>query len=174
MEDRKSFLIRIFKEFFEAFGSCVLALCLMTYLMGDRVEEGWTPLFALGAKGIPVNILLQFFLVSVIGVILQNVFLTDKWIKEMSVPLRKLLFFFSVLPVLAACVIVFGWFPVDEPDIWPYFLVSYTVFMGLSTLITRTKEISENKMMQDALEKFKKKKKEAVPRSWPWRRSSGR
>ncbi|MBO4470398.1 MAG: hypothetical protein J5841_01480 [Clostridia bacterium] len=161
MEDRKSFLIRIFKEFFEAFGSCVLALCLMTYLMGDRVEEGWTPLFALGAKGIPVNILLQFFLVSVIGVILQNVFLTDKWIKEMSVPLRKLLFFFSVLPVLAACVIVFGWFPVDEPDIWPYFLVSYTVFMGLSTLITRTKEISENKMMQDALEKFKKKKKES-------------
>ena len=93
--------------------------------------------------------------------ILQNVFLTDKWIKEMSVPLRKLLFFFSVLPVLAACVIVFGWFPVDEPDIWPYFLVSYTVFMGLSTLITRTKEISENKMMQDALEKFKKKKKES-------------
>ena len=52
------------------------------------------------------------------------------------------------------------WFPADAASAWIVFGIFFAVAMVITTILTRTKEITENNKLQEALEEFKKRKTE--------------
>ena len=78
----------------------------------------------------------------------------------MSVFLRKTLYFFVVVLGVFLMSRLFKWFPADAARAWIAFGIAFAVAMVIMTILTRTREISENNKLQAALEEFKKKKKD--------------
>ena len=102
---------------------------------------------------------MQFLLLAVFSVVVKDVFMTDRWIKNMSVFLRKTLYFFVIVLGVFVMSRLWKWFPADAASAWIVFGAFFAVAMVIMTILTRTKEISENNKLQEALEKFKKREK---------------
>ena len=159
MKEKLKYLNWLIKEIMASFGGGIVTLALMSYLLGDGVAQ-FSPVFGLGKRGIPLEIVVQFLLLAVFSVIVKDVLLTDRWIKNMSVFLRKTLYFFVVILGVFIMSRLFKWFPADATRAWIFFGAFFAVAMVIMTILTRTKEISENNKLQEALEEFKKKKKD--------------
>ena len=86
--------------------------------------------------------------------------MTDRWIKDMSILKRKLCFFFLVMVVILGSVYIWEWFPRDHTKALLAYSITYAVFLGIVTLVTRIKEVTENNNLQEALERFHKKNEE--------------
>lgn len=159
MKEKIKYLSWLIKEIMASFGGGIVSLGLMSYLMGDMAAE-ISPVFSLGKNGIPLNIVAQFLLLAVFSVIVKDVFMTDRWIKNMSVFLRKTLYFLVIILGVFIMSRLFKWFPADAGRAWIAFGIFFSVSMVIITILTRTKEITENNKLQEALEEFKKRKKE--------------
>ena len=159
MKEKLKYLNWLIKEIMASFGGGIVTLALMSYLLGDGVAE-ISPIFGLGKSGIPLEIVAQFLLLAVFSVIVKDVFMTDRWIKNMSVFLRKTLYFLVVILGVFIMSRLFKWFTADADRAWIFFGAFFAVAMVIMTILTRTKEISENNKLQEALEEFKKKKKD--------------
>ena len=103
-----------------------------------------------------MNTLFELLLLAVIITGTQIVFLTDKWIKNMSLVLRNVFFFGIIVIVMAVFSIVFAWFPVNEAKAWIGFFISFFICTVISITISRLEEKAENKKMEQALKKFQK------------------
>ena len=159
MKEKWKYLTWLVKEIMASFGGGILTLTVMCCLMGD-VGEGISPFFELGKRGITLGVVGQMMLLAVFFVIVKDVLLTDRWIKNMSVFLRKTLYFFVVVLGVFLMSRLFKWFPADAARAWIAFGIAFAVAMVIMTILTRTREISENNKLQAALEEFKKKKKD--------------
>ena len=159
MKEKLKYLNWLIKEIMASFGGGIVTLALMSYLLGDGVAQ-FSPIFGLGKSGLPLEIVAQFLLLAVFSVIVKDVFMTDRWIKNMSVFLRKTLYFLVVILGVFIMSRLFKWFPADAARAWIFFGAFFTVTMVIMTILTRTKEISENNKLQEALEKYKQKEKE--------------
>lgn len=155
MEDKKRIIFGFISRLFATYGGCVVAFLIMSCIIGDAAA-GYTPLFEIGRKGLTIDTLAQLILLSVFITIAQDIFLTDMIIKDMNIILRKIIFFILIMVVMVGMILLFKWFPVTDVKAWIGFGVSYTVCMGISTLITRLNEINENTKMQEALDNFNK------------------
>ena len=154
MEENRSIFDQISKVF-TVFGVVVLAHVVIGIIVGEGASSVST-LFSLGAEGLAMGTLLQLFALSVIVIILQTVFLTDMIIKSMSIVLRIVMMFVSVTCAIVVFVLAFKWFPVDEILAWVGFFVSFAICSIVSALYSRLKEKSENRKMDEALEKIKR------------------
>ncbi|MGI6315227.1 MAG: hypothetical protein ACOX17_00900 [Christensenellales bacterium] len=136
------------------YGVMVTVFVLLSLILGDYVGD-YSSLFRYGADGLSVPTLLQLLLLAAMITLARIVFLTGRWIKNMSGLLRNALFFLTILAVIAVLIVLFGWFPINEPRAWLGFILSYTVSMVLSVVVTGLRERAENKRMQAALRKYK-------------------
>ena len=159
MKEKMKYLSWLIKEIIASFGGGIVTLALMSYLLGDGVAQ-FSPVFGLGKRGIPLEIVVQFLLLAAFSVIVKDVFMTDRWIKNMSVFLRKSLYFFVIVLGVFVMIRLFKWFPADAARAWIAFGIFFSVAMVFITILTRTKEITENNKLQEALEEFQKRKKE--------------
>ena len=139
MKEKMKYLNWLIKEIMASFGGGIVTLALMSYLLGDGVA--------------------QFLLLAAFSVIVKDVFMTDRWIKNMSVFLRKTLYFFVIILGVFIMSRLFKWFPADATRAWIFFGAFFAVAMVIMTILTRTREISENNKLQEALEKYKKREK---------------
>lgn len=155
MEDKKRIAVGIISRLFATYGACVVAFCVLCYIIGDTAA-GYTPLFEMGRKGMTISTLVQLMLLAIFITIAQEVFLTDRIIKDMSIILRKIIFFVLIMLAMVGMIILFKWFPLNDIKAWLGFIISYAVCMGISTLLTRLNEMNENTKMQEALEKYNK------------------
>ena len=158
MKEKLKYLNWLIKEIMASFGGGIVTLALMSYLLGDGVAE-ISPVFGLGKRGITLGVVGQMMLLAVFSVIVKDVLLTDRWIKNMSVFLRKTLYFFVVVLGVFLMSRLFKWFPADAARAWIAFGIAFAVAMVIMTILTRTREISENNKLQEALEKYKKREK---------------
>ena len=55
-------------------------------------------------------------------------------------------------------IVAFNWFPVSDMAAWLGFIISYALSMIISLLVTRLKERTENSKMQEALDKYNRRK----------------
>jgi uncharacterized membrane-anchored protein YhcB (DUF1043 family) len=55
-------------------------------------------------------------------------------------------------------IVAFNWFPTRDMTAWLGFIISYALSMIISALITRLKERAENTKMQEALDKYNRRK----------------
>ena len=159
MKEKLKYLNWLGKEIMACFGAGVATLGVLSYLVGDMIAE-FTPVFGLGKTGVSLDTLAQFLLLAVFSAVVKDVFMTDRWIKDMSVFLRKTLYFFTIILGVFIMSRLFKWFPADAVSAWIGFGVFFSVAMVVITILTRTKEIAENNKLQEALEEFKKKKKD--------------
>ena len=159
MKEKMKYLNWLVKEILASLGTGVVTLGVMSCLMGD-IGEKVSPIFSLGKAGISIDTLAQFLLLAVFAVIVKDVFMTDRWIKNMSVFLRKSLYFFVIVLGVFVMSRLFKWFPADAARAWICFGIFFSVAMVFITILTRTKEITENNKLQEALEEFQKRKKE--------------
>ena len=156
MEDKKTIFYYI-RQAFATYGIIVLAFIIMSIVIGEKTK-GYAALFSMGSEGMSMPILLELLLLAVIITLAQVAFLTDTWIMNMSMVTRNILFFVSVLIVIVLMILAFDWFPVREMNAWIGFIISYALSLIISALITRIKERAENSRMQEALDKYNRRK----------------
>ena len=136
------------------YGVAVVSQVLFCTLFGEDAR-GYSSMFALGSEGIPVTLLAELLVLAVMITVLRWIFFTDTLIKRCSITVRTVLMFLGVILVVGAEAAVFHWFPVDQVKPWCMFLLCFLVCAVASVGITTLMEKSENKKMQDALERMK-------------------
>ena len=154
MDDKKN-IFDYLTQVFAIFGVIVTMFIVFTVLIGDGTGE-YSTLFSLGRIGLTIETLLQLLLLAIIITILQNMFLTDRWIKSLSIVLRYVFFFLSIMTAIIIMVKLFGWFPLNEVSAWIGFFISFTFCTIISITLTRISERMENQKMKDALERYNK------------------
>lgn len=153
MEKHKTAFTYI-SQAFATYGITVTIFLLFSLLIGEGTGA-YSPLFRLGRAGLTLGTLGQLLLLSAVITFVQVLFLTDRWIKNMPILLRNVLFFALVFLAIVAMILLFDWFPIDEWKAWVGFVVSFILSMGVSVFITRLKERAENRRMEAALEKYR-------------------
>ena len=154
MEEKKTIFDYI-GQLFATYGIIVAIFLIFGSCIGSLAKDHST-LFSLGKEGFAMNTLFELLLLAVIITGTQIVFLTDKWIKNMSLILRNVFFFGIIVIVMAVFAIVFGWVPVNEAKAWIGFFISFFICTVISITISRLEEKAENRKMERALEKFQK------------------
>ena len=136
------------------FGVSVMCLLLFTFLFGEDAKAVST-IFALGNKGIALQTLLQFFVSSFLITVLEWMFFTDKIFKKMSLAVRFMLTFISIVILIAVFATIFRWFPVNMVLPWVMFLCCFAVCATVSVVLSVLKEKRDNAKLQNALELLK-------------------
>lgn len=138
------------------FGFTMLNINLLCLAFGDAAKD-ISAMFALGSRGVPVEIAFQFLCVSALVVGVRFVFFTDILIKNMPIWLRTVCMLIVIILIIAAFVAVFQWFPVMMWQPWAMFFGCFGLsFLG-SYFVMIVKEKAENKQMEEALRRFKEK-----------------
>lgn len=153
MKESKSFFDYL-NNVFTIFGVTLLILAVLSGWCGIEAKEVST-IFALGNSGIPTVTMFQFFLTSVLTVILNGIFFSDKVIKKMPLWGRTVGMLVTEVVMIVIFVAVFGWFPMDMWEPWLMFFVTFLVCFGVSVAFTALRERAENHKMESALAKMK-------------------
>ena len=154
MEDRKNIFDYI-KQLFTSFGIVVLLFIIINLIIGNEAGSV-SSLFAIGSTGLSTATLLQLLFLVLIITVAQNIFLSDLVIKNMSLVVRNILFFATIMVAITVFAVIFGWFPLNNIAAWIGFIVSFAVCTVISSVLMRIEENAENKKMQDALNRLKK------------------
>ena len=157
MEEKKT-IFNYISQAFATFGIIVLIFIVFGLIVGESARD-YSPLFALGKEGISIPTLCELLLLSVMITFAQTVFMTDKWIMNMTIILRYIFMFVTVFVIMVIMIFIFKWFPLTDITSWIGFIVSYAISMFVSVLITRLRERAENSKMQEALDKYNRSKK---------------
>ena len=152
MEEKKNVFTYI-RQLFATYGIIVMIFVIFHILLGD-FPEGYSTLFALGKEGITIPILCELFLLAGMITLAQVAFLTDRLIMNMTMLMRNVLFFVSVMIVMIVMIFSFKWFPTGDILAWTGFVVCYALSMLVSVLIVKLREKLENSKMQEALDKY--------------------
>ena len=158
MEENKT-VFNYLGEIFTMYGIIIAIFVVLNLALGD-IAKGYTSFFEYGSGSMSMSTMIQLFGFSVIICIARNLFLTDKWIRNMPIFVRIFCLFLSITVVIVAFVIVFGWFPINDISAWIGFILSFAVSSAAGVLISKLKERAENRAMDKALERFKKGEEE--------------
>lgn len=157
MEEKKT-IFDYLAQVLVVFGFGMLMLNIFCLAFGNSAKD-FSAMFELGNQGIPVEIAFQFLCISALIVGARFIFFTDVLIKKMPVWLRTFCMLTTVVMIIAAFVIVFHWFPANMWQPWAMFFICFGIsFLG-SYLVTTIKEKTENRRMEEALQRLKKKDK---------------
>jgi len=135
----------------------VISILTFCFIFGENAKDVST-IFRLGNKGISINTMFEFLVLSIFISGMKWLFFTDIIIKNLSLTLRSVLMFGIVIIIVGIFATIFKWFPVTTPLPWIMFFVCFFVCTVISIIITMLKEKSENKKMEDALERLKKER----------------
>lgn len=159
MEEKKT-LFDYLAQVLAIFGFAMLLLNIFCLAFGSSARD-ISAMFQLGSQGIPVEIAFQFLCVSVLITGARFVFFTDVFIKKMPLAFRTVCMLAAVVIIIAAFVIVFHWFPANMWQPWAMFFFCFGCsFLG-SWLVVEIKEKTENRRMEEALQRLKEKEEKA-------------
>ncbi len=153
MEDNKT-VFNYLGEIFTIYGVILAMIVILNLLVGDNAK-GYSSFFEFGSGSLSTGTLIQLFFLSVFVSVARNLFMTDKWIKNMPIIGRSACLFISVMILSVVFVILFKWIPLNDIFAWIGFAVSFVVSTLAGVLISKLKEKAENMKMEKALERFK-------------------
>lgn len=159
MEEKKSVFDYI-GQVFQMFGFCMLWMLCFVKIFGESAKEIST-FFSLGTAGIPVNIVLQFFGISIVLVFFRYFFFTEVVLKNLSLAKRTIGMVLTILTIISSAIYLFSWFPVDMWEAWLMFLLSFFLCFLISVKIVTVKAKIENKKLADGLAKIQKEWEES-------------
>lgn len=155
MEERKS-IFAFLEEVLIEFGVSIITLCVLCLIFGEDAK-GISMLFQLEDKGLAISIIFQFLLLSVLMATIRGAFFTDIFFHNMSEVWRTIWMLVSIVLVIAVFVFAFDWFPINMWEPWGMFFLFFGVFFFASIMVVHGKEKMENKRMEKALERLKKR-----------------
>lgn len=132
----------------------MLSLCLFCFLFGQEAK-GHSSIFALGNEGLSLATMMQFFVLAIITTGLRWIFFTHILVKRLSIMVRSIFMFTGVIVSVGIFAAVFGWFPVDQILPWGMFFLCFFVCAAVSVAVSVMKEKSDNRKLQEALERMK-------------------
>lgn len=135
-------------------GISILSICLFCDLFGESAKELST-LFQLGSRGISLETLMQFLVLAIVITGLRWLFFTDTLFKRMTVLFRSIWMLTGVIVSVGVFAAIWQWFPVNQIIPWIMFVVCFLVCACISVIVSMLKERSDNRRMQDALERLK-------------------
>lgn len=155
MEERKT-IINYMEQVLTTFGMIVIMLIALGEFFGERARD-ISGLFRLGAEGLSTETLLQFLVISMLETLLQFIFFTDNLIRQMSIVRRTMGMLLSTVGVVIVMNLLCGWFPVNMWEPWALFVFCFGICFVVSVGVMSAKEKMENRKMEEALEKLKRK-----------------
>lgn len=135
-------------------GISILSICLFCALFGESAKEMST-LFQLGNRGISLETLIQFLVLAIVITGLRWLFFTDILFKKLTVLFRSIWMLTGVIVSVGVLAAIWQWFPVNQVIPWIMFIVCFFVCACISVIVSMLKERSDNRRMQDALERLK-------------------
>ena len=153
MEDRKT-IFDYAGQVFIIFGFSIVTLNLFCTFVGEYAQDV-SSIYSMGKEGLSTATMMQFFGVSVCITGLRFLFFTDRIIRQMSITMRTVCMLVSIIVLIMVCALVFEWFPVDMWQPWAGFLVTFALCFAGSMYVTRMKEKTENRKMEEALQRLK-------------------
>ena len=153
MEERKT-LFDYAGQVFIIFGFSIVVLNLFCILVGEYAQDV-SSIYSMGKEGLSTATMMQFLGVSVCITGLRFLFFTDRIIRQMSITMRTVCMLLSIIGLIVACVLMFDWFPVDMWQPWAGFLLTFALCFVGSMFATRMKEKTENRRMEEALQRLK-------------------
>ena len=136
------------------FGISVICLSVFCRLFGEGAKE-FSSIFALGSKGLSVSTLGQFLLMAFVISGLRQLFFTDRLIRNLGMAYRTVLMFAFVIGFVGIFATLFKWFPVGQLRPWILIFICFFVCAMISAGVSVLKEKSDNRKMQEALERLK-------------------
>lgn len=153
MEERKTIFDYI-GQVFIIFGFSIAILNIFCIFVGEDAQDIST-IFSMGNEGLAISTMVQFFGVSVCITSLRAFFFTDKIIKRMSVAIRSVCMLTSIVVLVVICAVMFDWFPVTMWQSWAGFFITFALCFVGSLLLMTLKERTENRKMEEALQRLK-------------------
>ncbi|MCM1160275.1 MAG: hypothetical protein NC412_03535 [Roseburia sp.] len=142
-----------------AFGFSMICILLFTILFGEEAK-GFSPMFALGKEGVPVELMAQMLALIVLIALVRYLFFSDFLIKKGSVAVRAAGMFLTIIIICAGFIYAFQWFPVNMWKAWGMFFLCFGVSAAISVTVMTLKENMENKKMEEGLKRLKEQWKE--------------
>ena len=153
MEDRQT-IFDFAGQVFITFGFSIVALILLSTVVGEYAQDV-SSIYSMGKAGLSTATMMQFFGVSVCITGLRFLFFTDRIIRQMSITKRTVCMLLSIIVLIGLCAIMFEWFPIDMWQPWIGFLISFSLCFAGSMFITRLKEKTEDRKMEEALQRLR-------------------
>ena len=155
MEEQKTIFDYI-GRMFSVYGIIIAIFMILGMIVGEPASS-YSALFSLGQAGLSFSTLLQLLGFAAMISLFQLLFLTDALIKKCPMAIRMLCFFAAIILVIVALAVCFSWFPINDKNAWFGFLVSFGMCTAISVGISSLKEKAENKKMEQALKRLRKK-----------------
>ncbi len=159
--ETKNTIFKFIEKVFLMWSGMIVLLGIICFFVGDQ-GQGVSSIFSLGKEGIPLTVLVQWFLFSICINLLNQLFEMDSVVKAISMSKRTTVLLLSIFVVTVFFIYTFQWFPMDSKIAWGLFIICFVVSTLLSLLLTAMKEKSENQKMEAALKAFQEKIKEGI------------
>ncbi len=156
IEERKTFCGYL-TQIFTLYGITISIFILFGLLTGEYAKEV-SSLFALGGQGLRFSTMLQLLGMSVFITLFRVLFFTDFLFRNMAIVIRTVGMLTGVVGIIVLFVAVFDWFPMNQPEAWISFFVSFGICFAASTGVTLLKEKAENRRMEEALQALREEK----------------
>lgn len=137
------------------FGVAMMSMCIFTAMFGEEAQ-GFSTLFALGSKGIPLASAVQFLVFDSLITVVRFMFFTDTFIRNMPIWARTVCMLSTILGLVVLFNMWFGWFPPDNAEAWTAFSITFGTCFAGGCLLTALQEKRENARMDHALRRLQK------------------
>ena len=105
MEKRNTFFDFVGQTFM-IFGFSIISLMVCVLIFGEDAK-GYSTIFLLGNEGLPLSVLAQFLLTSTMINLFRQLFLGGQIIKNMSIPIRTVCLFSSIVIMMVVFIFLF-------------------------------------------------------------------
>lgn len=143
-------------QVFFLFGIMIAILIVLCLIFGDSAKD-ISRMFALGSEGLPIDLMLQFLVVSIIVTSARYLFFNDLLIKKASITVRTALMLLTIILTIVLFIYKFEWFPINMWQPWVMFLLGFGICFTISIAVTYLKENVDNRNMENALKKLKER-----------------
>lgn len=156
MEEKKT-IFDYAEQVFGIFGFSIVILNVFCRLFGEEAKD-ISSIFSMGKEGLSLAVMVQFFSAAVWIVLMRFLFFTDAIIKNMRIAARSVGMVVSVLIIMVVHIVIFDWFPVDNWLPWVMFFGCFGICFVISLFLSMFREWTENRKMEDALNRLKQQK----------------
>lgn len=146
----------------EIFTLSIIFIWIFNIILRDssRSLAHISELFALCGEGISLKALAELLFVAIVVALMKYFWFSDRFFKNMLMPLRITFMLISVFVLASAASIAFNWFPRDMWQAWAGFIVSFLISTVLSFTIMMAESGIKSKQYGQALMKYQNSKRE--------------
>lgn len=150
------------KQSFFVFSVMVLFICAAGIFIGDAGKK--CSLYQLGKAGIAYETIFQIVVVAMLITAFNMMIFSEQIFKNLMALWRSILLLASIIIIIIGAVLIFRWFPANDPLPWIAFFISFGGCFALSAIIMLIKTRLENEKYEKLLTKYKEKNEDYTER----------